>query len=75
LSWSDRIDGQSAERVSTTDFSFRPGATVMEYQSINFAQKFGLFQEPWRQKVIAEMTRRQLLGVRMTLALPILSPL
>ena len=31
----------------------------MPYQSINFAQKFGLFQEQWHVKVIAEMNDYQ----------------
>jgi mannose-6-phosphate isomerase-like protein (cupin superfamily) len=29
------------------------------YRSINFAQKFGLFQERWQPKVIAEMNEYQ----------------
>jgi len=29
------------------------------YQSINFGQKFGLFQEQWQPKVIAEMNDYQ----------------
>ena len=29
------------------------------YQSLNFAQKFGLFSEPWQPKVIAEMNDYQ----------------
>ena len=31
----------------------------MGYQSINFGQKFGLFQEQWQPKVIAEMNDYQ----------------
>ena len=31
----------------------------MGYQSINFRQKFGLFQEQWQPKVIAEMNDYQ----------------
>jgi len=31
----------------------------MAYQSINFVQKFGLFQEQWQPKVIAEMNDYQ----------------
>ena len=31
----------------------------MGYQSINFAQKFGLFEEQWQPKVIAEMNDYQ----------------
>src|SRR5205085_1778079 len=31
----------------------------MDYQSINFAQKFGLFQEKWQPKVVAEMNDYQ----------------
>lgn len=31
----------------------------MDYQAINFAQKFGLFKEHWQQKVIAEMNDYQ----------------
>jgi hypothetical protein len=31
----------------------------MSYQSINFEQKFGLFEERWLPKVIAEMNGYQ----------------
>jgi mannose-6-phosphate isomerase-like protein (cupin superfamily) len=31
----------------------------MDYRSINFAQKFGLFHEQWQQKIIAEMNDYQ----------------
>jgi mannose-6-phosphate isomerase-like protein (cupin superfamily) len=31
----------------------------MNYQPINFSQKFGLFGEPWQPKVIAEMNDYQ----------------
>jgi len=31
----------------------------MNYQAINFAQKFGLFDEPWQPKVVAEMNDYQ----------------
>ena len=31
----------------------------MSYQAINFAQKFGLFDEQWQPKVIAEMNDYQ----------------
>src|SRR5439155_21906538 len=33
--------------------------TRMSYQAINFAKKFGLFDEQWQPKVIAEMNDYQ----------------
>jgi mannose-6-phosphate isomerase-like protein (cupin superfamily) len=37
----------------------------MTYQSTNFAQKFGLFTEQWRPKVIAEMNEYQFKVVKL----------
>jgi hypothetical protein len=34
----------------------------MEYRAISFAKKFGLFQEQWQPKVIAEMNDYQFQG-------------
>ncbi len=36
----------------------------MDYQSINFQQKFGLFSEQWQPKVVAEMNDYQFKLVR-----------
>jgi mannose-6-phosphate isomerase-like protein (cupin superfamily) len=38
---------------------FEPVERGMSYQSINFAQKLGLFAEKWKPKVIAEMNEYQ----------------
>ena len=37
----------------------------MSYQSINFAQKFGLFDEQWKPKVVAEMNEYQFKVVKL----------
>lgn len=37
----------------------------MNYQSINFRQKFGLFDEQWRPKVVAEMNDYQFKVVKL----------
>jgi mannose-6-phosphate isomerase-like protein (cupin superfamily) len=37
----------------------------MSYQSINFAQKLGLFAEQWKPKVIAEMNEYQFKVVKL----------
>jgi mannose-6-phosphate isomerase-like protein (cupin superfamily) len=37
----------------------------MTYKSINFAQKFGLFNEQWQPKVVAEMNDYQFKIVRL----------
>lgn len=37
----------------------------MSYKSINFKQKFGLFEEQWQPKVIAEMNDYQFKVVRL----------
>jgi mannose-6-phosphate isomerase-like protein (cupin superfamily) len=37
----------------------------MSYKPINFERKFGLFDEPWRPKVIAEMNDYQFKLVKM----------
>lgn len=37
----------------------------MGYQSINFCQKFGLFQEQWQPKVVAEMNNYQFKVVKL----------
>ena len=37
----------------------------MSYKSINFKQKFGLFEERWQPKVIAEMNDYQIKLVRL----------
>src|SRR5215470_17547671 len=37
----------------------------MEYRAISFAQKFGLFQEQWQPKVIAEMNDYQFKVVKL----------
>jgi len=37
----------------------------MEYSAISFAQKFGLFQEQWQPKVIAEMNDYQFKVVKL----------
>jgi mannose-6-phosphate isomerase-like protein (cupin superfamily) len=37
----------------------RRGEGTMSYKSINFEQKFGLFDERWQPKVIAEMNDYQ----------------
>jgi len=37
----------------------------MDYKSINFLQKFGLFNEQWQPKVIAEMNDYQFKAVKL----------
>ena len=37
----------------------------MEYRAINFVQKFGLFNEQWQPKVIAEMNDYQFKVVKL----------
>jgi mannose-6-phosphate isomerase-like protein (cupin superfamily) len=37
----------------------------MRYSAINFAQKFGLFQEQWQPKVVAEMNDYQFKVVKL----------
>jgi mannose-6-phosphate isomerase-like protein (cupin superfamily) len=37
----------------------------MSYQSINFAQKFALFDEQWKPKVVAEMNEYQFKVVKL----------
>ena len=37
----------------------------MSYESINFRQKFGLFNEQWQPKVIAEMNDYQFKVVKL----------
>jgi mannose-6-phosphate isomerase-like protein (cupin superfamily) len=37
----------------------RRGKSAMQYRPVSFRQKFGLFQEQWKPKVIAEMNNYQ----------------
>ena len=54
-------DGEAAPRLSRKRYnrtiSFRSGD--MGYEAINFGKKFGLFDEQWQPKVIAEMNDYQ----------------
>jgi len=49
----------------STDRVFKMSHYQMEYSAISFAQKFGLFQEQWQPKVIAEMNDYQFKVVKL----------
>jgi mannose-6-phosphate isomerase-like protein (cupin superfamily) len=47
------------------DTARAPGSGDVTYRSINLRQKFGLFDEQWRPKVIAEMNNYQFKVVKL----------
>jgi len=56
----DKAEGFTVSRPTRKDTE-----ASMEYRSINFAQKFTLFQEQWQPKVIAELNDYQLKIVKL----------
>ena len=64
--WRAQITGSA--KAATNEMGILLGAlggVEMEYRSINFAQKFKLFTDQWKPRVVAEMNDYQLKVVRL----------